>query len=111
MIAAECAIDMCERFSMATAVCPFCRCVIRGFAATNLPCRMYADGAQSGQPRQAHQMESWRNCAPLPVAAVRQMAPAALEAPTPQLRAVQEYRAAQAALATAQPWRPPLPIM
>ncbi|KAF6259018.1 ankyrin repeat-containing domain protein [Scenedesmus sp. NREL 46B-D3] len=34
---ADCAMDMCERFSISTAVCPFCRCIIRGFAPTNLP--------------------------------------------------------------------------
>eukprot|EP00879_Flechtneria_rotunda_P014070 GHRR01014700.1.p1 GENE.GHRR01014700.1~~GHRR01014700.1.p1 ORF type:complete len:590 (+),score=232.98 GHRR01014700.1:1289-3058(+) len=34
---ADCAMDMCERFALGTAVCPFCRCIIRGFAPANLP--------------------------------------------------------------------------
>jgi len=31
-VAADCALDMCQRFSMSTAVCPFCRAIIHSFA-------------------------------------------------------------------------------
>lgn len=36
VFAAGCALDMIERFSLSTAVCPFCRCIIRGFGPANL---------------------------------------------------------------------------
>jgi hypothetical protein len=29
--AADCALDMCERCPLGTAVCPFCRCIIKSF--------------------------------------------------------------------------------
>lgn len=29
--AAECALDMCERCPLGTAMCPFCRCIIKSF--------------------------------------------------------------------------------
>eukprot|EP00878_Enallax_costatus_P006030 GHUV01006325.1.p1 GENE.GHUV01006325.1~~GHUV01006325.1.p1 ORF type:complete len:761 (+),score=270.63 GHUV01006325.1:349-2631(+) len=35
-VCAGCAQGMIERFSLSTAVCPFCRCIIRGFGPANL---------------------------------------------------------------------------
>ena len=34
--AAECALDIVKRYSVSTAVCPFCRALVRGFAPTNV---------------------------------------------------------------------------